>query len=448
MLINYQMESQIFLNRLVNNLEIANKFISSDQKLRGKEWLYINNRNKEKFLKTDNIKNFRANNVWLSEGMDTYGMREEFVSKPNVTALLNYFKNKTFHPKYLLSDHFNLDEKNKTEKSKFTFEFYNKKSATTRLHEMINECSEKFVLQNLVKKNIGNSPMAYQYKDVFYDEYNLCHLKYFFDLNKMVFNNHNNPQTVLEIGGGFGILADYITKNHNLKYISFDLPEANLLTSWYLHQSQPQKKLFLIDDYIKTNVIDDQILKNYDIFILPPNINLKSDLKIDLFINIRSMMEMEFDVVKNYFNLIHKHISENGYFYNINRYVSNRKLFNLQDYAEIGASDLAEYPYDNNWDVLMSENSYRHSHVHTLLTQRKEREFKNNIKNELKNIKNISKSFNPNSFRMKIKKIRIKTKNWLIFLLMIFLRKFFSRKIETSALNFLIKIKRFIFIRK
>ena len=63
-----------------------------------------------------------------------------------------------------------------------------------------------------------------------------------------------------------------------------------------------------------------KLFSEYDIFILPPNIKIEKDVIIDLFINIRSMMEMDFEVVKGYFNLIHNHVATDGYFCNINRY--------------------------------------------------------------------------------------------------------------------------------
>ena len=156
------------------------------------------------------------------------------------------------------------------------------------------------------------------------------------------------------------------------------------------------------------------------------------------------MMEMDFNVVKNYFKLIHKHITSQWYFYNINRYISNRNLFGFKNFSEIGSSDLHDYPYDNNWEVLMAETSYRHSHMHTLITQRKKGDFKNNISDELKKIEKISKSFHQNSLAMRFRKTKSTIKNWLIFLILIFLRKFFSREFENKILNILIKTKKLI----
>ena len=45
-----------------------------------------------------------------------------------------------------------------------------------------------------------------------------------------------------EIGGGFGSFSELFIKNHNTKLISIDLPEANLLSSYYLKETFPEKK--------------------------------------------------------------------------------------------------------------------------------------------------------------------------------------------------------------
>lgn len=438
-----------FPDRLIQNLSLANKFISNHSKLREKEWASIRNDNEKKFQIQENIKNFRAYGVWLSRGMDTYGLRDDYFSDKNQIvnkpSLIKYFNNSFLNPHYLNSDHYNTDEKNPNEKSKYTFNLHNKKAADFRLKELIEECGEKFVLENLIKDNVGNCPISYNYKYIFYDEYNLCHLKYFYDLKKKIFDKTSNPEVVLEIGGGFGVLADYIIKNYRLKYISFDLPEANLLTSWYLSQTLKNKKLFLIDNYLEEGILNKKSLENFDIFILPPNVKLSEDIKVDLFINIRSMMEMDFDVVKDYFSFIHRYVSPEGYFYNINRYISNRTLFNAENSKKINASDLSNYPYDNNWEVVMSSTSYRHNHMHTLITKRNKNDVKNNIKDELKKIENISKKFLPSSIDLKRNNLRRNLKNWAIYLIFIFLRKIFSRKMEKIIKNKLINFKRVIF---
>ena len=442
-----QEDNSVFLDRLISNYRLASEHVADNNKLRSKEWLFINERNKKKFTNKVNIKNFRDYYIWLSEGMDTYGVRNDYKKDTTDNSMRKYFKNSFLNPNYLLSDHYNSNEKNLPDSSKYTFNIHNKKTTSAELKRLINICGESFILKNLIKKNIGNCPIAYKYKEVYYDLYNLCHLKYFYDLSNKIFQKDILPRNVIEIGGGFGVLADYLIKNFKLKYISIDLPEANLLTSWYLNQSQNNKKMFLVDDYLKEGSISKKLFNNYDIFILPPNIKIEDDVMIDLFINIRSMMEMDFSIVKKYFNLIHKHVSPNGYFYNINRYVSNRNLFNDKKRMAIGASDLSDYPYDENWEVIMSETSYKHFHMHTLITQRKTDNITKSIKSELKKIEKISKRFNQNSIFLRGLRLKNFLKKWTIFLILIFLRKFFSEKNEKKINENLRKIKNIFFKR-
>ena len=91
------------------------------------------------------------------------------------------------------------------------------------------------------------------------------------------------------------------------------------------------------------------------------------------------MMEMTQDVVSKYFDFIHKHIDDNGYFLNINRYIKMTRLH--------------EYPYDSNWEVILSQKAYKQKHIHFLLTQREYKEWDNNIVDEMKLIYKESLNF-------------------------------------------------------
>ena len=89
------------------------------------------------------------------------------------------------------------------------------------------------------------------------------------------------------------------------------------------------------------------------------------------------MMEMEFNIIEYYFDYIEKHISDNGYFLNINRYEKK---------SDIESIKLADYPYKKDWEVLHSQISSYQPHVHYLLTQKTNNSTKQNIKPILKKI--------------------------------------------------------------
>ena len=128
-------------------------------------------------------------------------------------------------------------------------------------------------------------------------------------------------KVICEIGGGFGQFSELILNNNNSKLIYIDLPMSNLLASYYLKKNFFQKKNFI---YLKiiTNkkLLQKKDLKKYDIFILPPSCNFERSIKINFFINMRSMMEMNKLTIKSYFNFIHMHASKNSYFFNLNRF--------------------------------------------------------------------------------------------------------------------------------
>jgi len=247
---------------------------------------------------------------------------------------------------------------------------------------LVKELSEEYILKNCEKKNIGNSNSLLQYKEIYIDFNKLIHIHWFKDIEKYVLNK--NIKNFCEIGGGFGSLAELIIKNYNIKLLSIDLPEANLLTSYYLKNKFPSKKFFLYDDYLeKRSLTYNDFIKN-DVIILPPEIIIDKKIKIDFFINARSMMEMNYKIINKYFNLIHGHISNKGFFLNINRY----------EKTTVGAAiRIAEYPYDEFWKVIKSNPSFNQKWIHFLLTQRQFSNHSNNIKKELIKINELGKKY-------------------------------------------------------
>lgn len=178
---------------------------------------------------------------------------------------------------------------------------------------------------------------------------------------------------VLEIGGGFGSLARIIIKNKNTKYFLIDLPEANLLSNYYLKNFFPEKKIFNYLDFKNLDIEEE--VNNFDIFILPPNTLNSKKLSFDFIINTRSFMEMKMNIIQEYFNLIQNKIVEGGFFLNVNRYLKGTVGEDIY---------FNKYPYDEKWDVVISEKSFLQDHVCFFLTIRKRAI--GNIKEELKKV--------------------------------------------------------------
>ena len=97
-------------------------------------------------------------------------------------------------------------------------------------------------------------------------------------------------------------------------------------------------------------------------------------------------MEMTNEVIKNYFNLVQKKISNNGFFLCVNRYYKDTVGYPIE---------MHNYPYDKYWKILISKSSWKQNHIHFLLSQRTYFP-KKDINKELKIIKKLS-----NNIRLK-----------------------------------------------
>ena len=70
----------------------------------------------------------------------------------------------------------------------------------------------------------------------------------------------------LEIGGGFGLLAYYLTKqNHNICYMIVDIPNTSILSGYFLINLN--LKVCLYGEYDKLN---EELYSKYDVVIIPP----------------------------------------------------------------------------------------------------------------------------------------------------------------------------------
>jgi hypothetical protein len=127
-----------------------------------------------------------------------------------------------------------LDDQNDT----FSFKIYS---------ELVNNLTEDYILKNSSKKNIGNSASLIKFKNYYIDYNKLIHIHWLKDLEKIFLKN---IKSFCEIGGGFGSFQELIIKNYNIKLLSIDLPEANLMNAYYLKKNFPSKKFYLYDNYL------------------------------------------------------------------------------------------------------------------------------------------------------------------------------------------------------
>ena len=259
--------------------------------------------------------------------------------------------------------------------------YYDKKKFDYEIDLIIKKTGYNFFFQNIKNNNIGNLKNLFNFNNLSIDPGDIHLINFFYELNKYVFNRVN-VNNICEIGGGYGGLAEKIVSKKNCKYILIDLPETNILSTYYLYKNFPEKKFLVYSDIYNDEISKNEVDQN-DIIILPPNVNFK-EIKIELFINTRSMMEMKMSIINNYFQLINNHISEGGFFFNVNRYIKFRAgepIF------------LKDYPYDQNWKLINSSKSFNQDWIHQLITQRKKNYETTEVKIELERISKETKKY-------------------------------------------------------
>jgi len=221
------------------------------------------------------------------------------------------------------------------------------------LKKMIN--NDEFILSN-IECNIGN-PQYCIFDNIKLNTNDLYSIYDTWQITR--FFNSYNEKIILEIGGGFGGLANKIINNFkNCKYISIDLPETLILQHFYLSELYPDKKILRYNDIINCeNVIE------FDILLLPPfELDVLNTFKFDLIIQTRGFSEMKHDIIKKYFEIIHKNIKDDGIlFLGCERYVTYRgeKIVRIRD-----------YPFDDNWNIIISQPSWLATHGHDFLLKR------------------------------------------------------------------------------
>ena len=278
------------------------------------------------------------------------------------TNLLNQKFIKDFRKNNL---NLNLDDKAKNIENLLSF-----------FNQIVKKIGIDFVEQNLDINNVGNNEHYFKHKNLFVD-FNLLHnINFLYEIITNIKINDNS--IICEIGGGYGHLSKLLIKNLNSKILLIDLPETNYLSSYYLMANFKNLK-FLLYSEIKSNYVNREIIDDYDGIIMPPWVKVHN-IKIDLFINIRSMMEMKLEIIQNYFNLIQKNTRIGGYFININRYLKNTVGYDVK---------IGKYPYDNCWSVVSSKQSEFQTHIHQLITKRT-KENNSSISKELQLIDNFT----------------------------------------------------------
>jgi hypothetical protein len=106
------------------------------------------------------------------------------------------------------------------------------------------------------------------------------------------------------------------------------------------------------------------------------------EIGINVFINTRSMMEMNYPTIKHYFRYINKNLKKGGIFFCNNRYYKDTVGYPVE---------LHKYPFDDFWEILYSEKSWNQDHIHCLILKRVSKKLKD-IQNEKKKLIKLMKA--------------------------------------------------------
>lgn len=227
--------------------------------------------------------------------------------------------------------------------------------------ELCKKYKENEVLNLFVKEenNVGNIKNYFPHQGRMITNNEIYIINFYLQIEKYLKKKNN---IILEIGGGYGGLARIISENKKCTYILIDLPEINLISSFYLTSHFPDKKFLLYADFIKNKKAN---FNDFDFIILPPWSSV-NNIKYDFCINIRSMMEMNINSINKYFDEIQNNLNEDGLFLNVNRYYSYDNNYNFFFH---------KFPYDKKWKIIKSETSWLQKNIHLLLTRRTKENF-------------------------------------------------------------------------
>ena len=174
---------------------------------------------------------------------------------------------------------------------------------------------------------------------------NIADLGSILDLNflhEYIAGAHNSKAMILEIGGGYGRLAEafFNVFDGQFIYVMVDAVPASLLYAYtYLTQLYPEKN---IGFYYKGDRFD---LNQYDCYLMPIwHFEKARSNMFDCCINIASFQEMEDQQVAFYLDFFNRVCTTGGMIY-----LSNSRDFIYK----------REYIYPENWQLLVKENTPR-----------------------------------------------------------------------------------------
>ena len=238
----------------------------------------------EKLYLQKGISNFRNSPINLSFFVPTYGFPGNGLSRSTRNELIKLINN----------------SKNEKDRKLIWSQVNGKQHALAdyRVFAVKNKQNDPFGLRNFSESKIGNPIEHFLFDGNWFSRSSLNYLLGLSFLNSIDCNFE--PRTILEIGGGYGSLAEVIGKSNlnGFKYVGLDLPPMFLLAKDYIEKCFSDKDEMSITKNLKKEKLHINELERFSF--LPNWAIEKIHGSIDLFVNFISFQEMEPEIVKNY----------------------------------------------------------------------------------------------------------------------------------------------------
>jgi putative sugar O-methyltransferase len=174
--------------------------------------------------------------------------------------------------------------------------------------------NNKYSPEDLFMPDYGNS-YGYYIDNVFIRT-GAEYFQYYATRISSLIRNEIDRKVVVELGGGYGGLGYFLTKQiPDLTYVDFDLPENMALTAYYLMNSFPEKRVLLYGE----GELNAKNLEEYDIVIMP-NFELPKfpSNRANLAFNSYSLAEMSTETIQTYIPELKRASKEHIYHVNHN----------------------------------------------------------------------------------------------------------------------------------
>ena len=110
----------------------------------------------------------------------------------------------------------------------------------------------------------------------------------------------NEGFVVGELGAGHGRLAEVFGRTTNYRYYIFDIAPALYISEWYISRIFPTERIFRFRPFDSWAQVRNQVGRSRFAFFSANQIELIPDKRLDLFINMNSLMEMQTAQITNF----------------------------------------------------------------------------------------------------------------------------------------------------